>query len=106
MPPSFSLERSVRLGSQPDEPKVLDTYLTLCDELDDWRVYLRAYHVLLAVICDGQVPRHWRCLCLDNVYRLIGSMHELARTERERRVVRRCTRELSVLSHQHLASNS
>ncbi|MEM8768854.1 MAG: hypothetical protein AAGE43_15510 [Pseudomonadota bacterium] len=102
---AFDLERSVRLGRFPDDPGLLSAYISLCEEVDNWRIYLRAYHVLLAVICDDQVPRHWRCLTLDNVYRIITSMHELARTERERRIVRRCTHELSVLSHQHLSPN-
>ncbi|MEM9386689.1 MAG: hypothetical protein AAGA68_16640 [Pseudomonadota bacterium] len=102
IPARHTLEESVRLGSSPDDPQLLHAYLALCDELDCWRVYLRAHRTVLAVIRDAKVARRWRLCCQDHAYRPLAGLYRLARTDAERETVRQCNHELSLSSHMHL----
>ncbi|MEO0421960.1 MAG: hypothetical protein AAF184_06475 [Pseudomonadota bacterium] len=104
-PAPFSLEAAVRFGSHPDDPQLLYAYLSLCDEIGAWQVYLRAHRIMLAIIVDPKVPRHWRWLCLDHAYRPLSGLYRLARSEEERETLRQCNHELSLSSHLGLAAD-
>ena len=109
-PSQFSaLEAAVRYGYRPDDPHLLDLYLKMGaeqangqSEAVERRLHLRLFNTLLDAICDSSVARHWRCLCLDNIYRPLRAMERLARSGEHKDQLRHLRFELSTLSHYFL----
>ncbi|MEM7099155.1 MAG: FagA protein [Pseudomonadota bacterium] len=100
-----SLEEHIRFALKPDEPRLLSTYLDLCDEVvgeAPGRIkryfYRRAYSVLIAAIEDETNPMHWRWLCLDNIYRTLQGLQRLARSAEDVREVQSCSFRMQQLS--------
>ena len=91
-----TLERRVRLALNPNEPRLLSTYLALCREFDSFDTHARAFDLLVETIEDPGLPRHWRCLCLDHLYLALDALSARARSvsehERRRRAANRMAR--------------
>lgn len=106
----FRIESAVRYGQQPDNPNVLSTYLAMSSRISSKqtnRLVKRAVHfrvagTLLDTVCDTYVARHWRDLCLDNIYKPIFAAEQLAISEKEKHQVRRFQHELNTLGNYFL----
>ena len=103
------LQHQVRFGTAPNEPRLLESYLRLCDEcaadgdpLQQTDIYQRAYELLLETICDTSIPWHWRCLCLDHIHRPAFALNRLARGRVQLRAATARLRELNLLSEYFL----
>ena len=101
--------QAIRLGLSPDRPELVKEYLDEADRLVSQlprpvqrQAYILCYQLLLETICDCCVPVHWRRLCMDHVYRPLLALGRLARSREQRQAVRRCYREVSVLSNYFL----
>ena len=101
------LERKIRLGVEPDNPELLGLWLQEqerkiqqeCYTIEMKReCYLAQFHLLLDVIADDLVLKHWRCLCLDNIFKPIASLKRLADDELSHRKIHQLVYELSVTS--------
>ena len=109
-PSRFSaLEAAVRYGQRPDSPHLLYRYLEMGaeqangqPEAVERRVHLRLFNTLMEAICDCSVARHWRCLCLDTIYRPLCAMERLARSGDQKGEIHRLQYELFALSHYFL----
>ncbi|MEM9305598.1 MAG: hypothetical protein AAGE01_26040 [Pseudomonadota bacterium] len=107
--PFERLERIVRFGLEPDQPQLIEAYLQLaetrCANLSTqstWRFHRDIFRLMLEVICDPCVPRHWRFVCLDHAYRPIARLWSQANTRAEERELHRLSHELGTLSHYFL----
>ncbi len=101
--------QNIRLGLSPDRPELVKAYLDEADRLVyqssrpvQRQAHMLCYQLLLETICDSCVPVHWRRLCLDHIYRPLLALGRLAKSNHQRLAVRRCYREVSVLSHYFL----
>ncbi|MEM9316183.1 MAG: hypothetical protein AAGA95_16295 [Pseudomonadota bacterium] len=93
------LSSSVRFGTQPDSPELLERYLESCGaaashmSVPQQREYWESvFELLMETYCDTAVAAHWRCLCLDNVHRALGELSLLAQIDGEDETLRRCLR--------------
>ena len=99
------IERDIRWGRLPDRPDILYQYLLDC-EADAMTLensiakdlFRQLVDLFLEVICDACVPYHWRCLCLDNIYRPMACLRKRAGTPIERLELSRKTHEINVLA--------
>ena len=101
--------QDIRLGRSPDRPELVKAYLDDADRLAGQlprsvqrKAHMLCYQLLLETICDCCVPVHWRRLCMDHIYRPLLALGRLAKSIRDRQTVRRCYREVSVLSNYFL----
>ena len=104
-----ALARAVRRGEQPGSPALLWRYLQMNNErayrqpeASRRGVHYQAFETLLETICDSAVSRHWRCLCLDHIYRPLFAIQRLSKEPGQQRQVRQLYRELSTLSRYFL----
>ena len=107
------LQDQIRHGTSPDNPTLISLFLRTCEEhalelAPEQRasVYRRAYRLLLETICDSHVPRHWRCTCLDHIYRPVFALNKLAVSEAELKEVAHCYREVNLLGHYFLGATT
>ena len=77
------IERDIRWGRLPDRPDILYHYLLDCEAeamtLENsvaQNLLRQLVDLLVEVICDASVPYHWRCLCLDNIYRPMACLRK------------------------------
>ena len=99
------IERDIRCGRAPYSPELLCGYLsdggvgTGILEESAAKDFLGRLIVLRAeVICDTSIPYHWRCLCLDNLHRLMRCLYEKVRTPKERIELNRKKRGIKALA--------
>ena len=84
------LEDYVRHGLWPEQPELLFTYIELADECGEWNTHRRVFEVMFSTIQDYDVDLHWRCLCLDYIYRPLRAMNKSAATRQQFAVSRAC----------------
>lgn len=104
------LEAAVRYGEQPDNPPLLNGYLTMSERIATdllgssgvRKLHLRVARVLLDTLCDTCVPRHWRCLCLDHIYRPLAAAERFVQTEVDKRQLRQLRQELNIMGNYFL----
>ena len=84
------LEEKVRLGSEPDNPKLLQSLLTLFEDADAnySKHYLKSLNkkildLLLEAALDKSVPENWRKLCMDHVFQPLRNLYRLAKDDRD-----------------------
>ena len=82
------LEEKVRLGSEPDNPNLLQSLLTLLEEADaNYSThYLKSLNqkildLLLDAALDKSVPENWRHLCMDHVFKPLRNLYRLAKDD-------------------------
>ena len=99
------IERDIRWGRLPDRPDILYQYLLDCEatamtlENSIARdLFRQLVDLLVEVICDASVPYHWRCLCLDNIYRPMACLRKRAGTPIEQIELNKKTYEINVLA--------
>lgn len=84
--PLESAGHAVRCCLAPDEPQLLFSYLALCERQaagwspQAWCVWREATRLLLGTVSDCALPMHWRCLCLDALYRPLAGLAGTADT--------------------------
>ena len=103
--PCFETEQAIRWGKAPDNPEILYGYLSRCEKFAEnakqpeaVRLLERVIELLTDVICDTCVPRQWRCLCLDNLYRPLESLHRMAVSQEDRRRLNKKIYEINALT--------
>lgn len=105
-----ALEQLVRNGLQPDNPPVLIKYILKAESEvntsnnvnDKRRIFKRVLQTLMNTVCDTYVAYHWRCLCLDNMYKPLHAFERLSVSEQDKADVLRFRYELNVLSRYFL----
>ena len=82
------LEEKVRLGREPDNPKLLQSLLTLLEDVDTnyskhylKSLNLRVLDLLLDAAADESVPENWRHLCMDHVFKPLRNLYRLAKDD-------------------------
>ena len=80
------LEEKVRPGSEPDNPKLLQSLLTLLEEADAnySKLYLKSLNkkildMFLEATLDKSVPENWRNLCMNHVFQPLRNLYRLAK---------------------------
>ena len=80
------LEEKVRPGSEPDNPKLLQSLLTLLEEADAnySKHYLKSLNkkildMLLEATLNKSVPENWRNLCMNHVFQPLRNLYRLAK---------------------------
>ncbi len=105
----------IRRGEQPNKPELIDLWLELdnccslfnhqiqfceCCSLERQRQhYEQQFRLLLETVVDEIVASHWRCICLDNVYRPLANIKRLVKNEQSKQELQALFYELSVTSH-------
>lgn len=80
----------IRLALYPDDPQLVDEYLGVGRWLHQhgghaaWPVASEAARLLMATAADPALPMYWRSLCLDNVYRPLDQLAQLAGEDPQR----------------------
>lgn len=65
-----------------------------------WRrqCYENQFTLLLETLVDELVAPHWRCLCLDNIYRPLQALKQISDTTHSEYQIQRLVRELAIQS--------
>ncbi|MGY0219448.1 hypothetical protein ACWJJH_19015 [Endozoicomonadaceae bacterium StTr2] len=99
------LRRIVRYAEQPDNPATLQLWLELeattysQPRRQRWAVNIACTRLLLEAFADDLNPAHWRCLCLDNIYRPLMELQRLALTEQNQTELRQLMQEVRTVSN-------
>ena len=79
------LRQKIRWGVEPDNPALIRRWLELenCEAGDTSLAWQRQCHehqfaLLLETVVDELVIAHWRCLCLDNIYRPLQALKKIS----------------------------
>lgn len=79
------LHQKIRRAAEPDNPKLIHQFLNyrLVATMMDREAYreqlVSQFQLLLETIADECLPAHWRCQCLDNIYRPIYNVKTYCR---------------------------
>lgn len=101
------LRHKIRRGEEPDNPSLICRWLALENNeqgddivLDGWRHrYEDQFTLLLETFVDELVPAHWRCVCLDNIYRPLLALQQISDSTQSNQQIQRLLRELAIQSH-------
>lgn len=99
-----NLNHVVRWGSSPNHPCLLEEWLELttpdhqAELMQSRNQLLNQYQVLPEALADECVPLHWRQLCLNNIYRPLLALEQLADCQVSHAQVRALYHELRVIS--------
>lgn len=101
-----TLRDIIRYGYDPDNPALIPLWLSREEAILPAEVtlamrrkcYMDQFNLLLNVISDELVPAHWRCLCLDYIYKPLSGLYRLATGEQDKQHHRQLLYELSVTS--------
>lgn len=93
----------VRLGIDPDEPRLVERYLDLARSLapttalSAWECARQTTQLLLDTAADPALPMHWRQLCTDYLHRPLSELAAIASDETRQAVLRRLRWQLATL---------
>ncbi len=101
----LSLRRKIRHAVEPDNPLLIDQLLKL--KPDSWRDTLKEnrahqltqFRLLMDTITDDYLPPHWRCQCLDYIYRPLHELQKLADCKASKDQILILKNELRIMSH-------
>jgi hypothetical protein len=100
----------IRYGTYPDSPTLIDDWLAQdrcclmsrrssqcsgCSYQVQREAYEQQFRLLLEAIMDELNPRHWRCTCLNNIFKPLFSLQNLAYTAASKAHVKQLYYELS-----------
>lgn len=102
-PSIVAIRNDIRYGKFPNNPELIALWLTQESVLEDSidclskrrQHYESQFRLLLEVVVDELVPRHWRCLCLDYIYKPLGSIKRLSNDIQSENHLRKLFNELS-----------
>ncbi len=97
------LRDKIRFGTEPDNPALIRLWFSL-DSPNPYQSsisQLRQHHeeqfkLLLETVADELIPAHWRCLCLDNIYKPLCSLQKISNDEESELRLKRLFNELSI----------
>lgn len=98
------LYRKIRSAEDPDNPALillfLELSLSLADNTvaDKRRCLKVQFQLLLDTLADEHLPSHWRCQCLDNIYRPLRELQRIACCRESKQQVRLLMYELRIIS--------
>jgi hypothetical protein len=104
-----SIRKKIRYAEDQENPQLLPFWLmaeqTLFtgsyfngDQIARQKMYQDQFRLLLDVICDNLLPRHWRELCLDNIYRPLTELNRISQCEASKKRLRHLWLELNITS--------
>lgn len=108
------LRNKIRYGSEPDNPSLITLWLIQENEFistdisleENWQRHESQFRLLLETVVDELVPSHWRCLCLDYIYKPLSSLQRLSTTDSTSKKFHSLMHELSQSSQYVSASLS
>lgn len=96
------LRDKIRWGKEPDNPALIPLWLAQEDDGQEtaplpWRrqCYENQFILLLETLVDELVAPHWRCLCLDNIYRPLQSLKKISDCPQSDNQIQRLVHELA-----------
>lgn len=102
------LRDKIRWGKEPDNPSLISRWLAFENggrgnsAQSEARMLRQQYEsqftLLLETVVDELVVAHWRCLCLDNIYRPLQSLKQISDNVRSDNQIQRLIRELAMQS--------
>lgn len=98
------LRHKIRRAEEPDNPLLITYWLAYENQLvENSREALRQryesqFTLLLETVVDELVPAHWRCLCLDHIYRPLQSLKQISDSARSDNQIQRLIHELAMQS--------
>jgi len=101
-----TLKDKIRYAKEPDNPMLISLWLSAeeCHQnIDHAKInrqsrYQEQFYLLLEAFADELNPAHWRCICLDNIYKPICSLQRIAKNEQEQIQIKKLLHELSLTS--------
>lgn len=110
------LRHKVRFAATPNTPPLIQDWLDAENQcgpehynstkaISNLRIkYESQFRLLLETIADDLIPSHWRCTCLDHIYKPLFELKQLADSEEADLYVQSLCHELFAISHYHHAS--
>lgn len=101
----LQIEHMVRQAKDPDNHRLINQFLEQKLAVEQpTKANLRNHHlaqfqVLMETLADECLPAHWRCSCLDNIYRPLQALERLADCPQHYQQVLTLTHELRIISH-------
>ncbi|MEW5009371.1 MAG: hypothetical protein AB1Y36_08825 [Cycloclasticus sp.] len=101
----YELSRKIRHAEQPNNTLIISDFLSLppLSSLKNKAVQrahsVAQFQLLMDTIADEYLPSHWRCQCLDYIYRPLQSLQGLANCQQSRQQLRYLNYELQLMSH-------
>lgn len=95
------LKQKIRYGSEPENSGLIVFWLDLdapssCTNGSLQDHYESQFRLLLNAIMDELVPKHWRRLCLDHIYRPLLSFKRVAKCTDSEQKLNELFRELTI----------
>lgn len=96
----------IRFGLEPDNPTLFALWLMQEERAlsavacrQQRRCHLETqFRLLLDAAMDELVPRHWRCQCLDQIYKPLGSLQKIVDSPASEHQLKQLLWEFSVSS--------
>jgi len=99
------LRHKIRYAIDENNPALVALWLSMEESIKDssvashWQLYSAQYKLLIDVLSDDLLPKHWRMHCLDNIYIPLSSLRRIANNEMHRQQLSMFYHELRVISH-------
>lgn len=94
------IRSKIRYAKEPDNPQLINCWLALGQAgysvLDKRHHFEDQFRLLLDTVVDEILPSHWRCTCLDSIYRPLMELRQLVDTPESQAHLRALQNELSV----------
>ena len=92
----------IRFGRDADNPALITLWLSIDKPSPHLSVqclrdhYCQQFHLLLDVVTDLLVPCHWRCLCLDHIFKPLHALKCLSDCYQSEQQIRNLYSELAI----------
>jgi hypothetical protein len=99
------IRHKIRYALDENNPGLVELWLSMEESLkgrsiaSSWLLYSAQYKLLIEVLSDDLLPKHWRVCCLDNIYKPLSSLGRIAINEAQRQQLNKFYYELRVISH-------
>jgi len=100
------LRKKIRYGLEEDNPGLLSLWLSMEDSAlsnnnphDNWQSYCAQFNLLIDVLSDDLIPKHWRANCLNTIYNPLCSLQRNAINPQRLQQLNKLYVELRVVSN-------
>ena len=98
------IRNKIRFAESPNNPELISLWLaqeSYIQELIDcinirWQYCEEQFYLLLEVVVDEMLPKHWRQHCLNNIYQPLASLKKLSTSQKSEKRLRQLLTELSI----------
>lgn len=98
------IRNKIRNAQEPDNPTLISLWLAMEEQHQSditfncslQSQYESQFYLLLETIVDELIPTHWRRICLDNIYKPLGSLQRITNDEQSKQHLSQLFDELSV----------